>query len=50
MQAGLKLALIDQTAGLVNDDEGEDGPRVGQLRARGSFGGGGAHDAGDEEC
>lgn len=25
-QAGLELALVDQTSGLVNDNEREDGP------------------------
>lgn len=28
-QSGLELALVDETAGFVDDDEGEDGPGVG---------------------
>lgn len=32
-QAGLELALVDQPAGLVDNDEGKDGPeKVGQSR------------------
>lgn len=34
MQAGVEFALVDQTSGLVNYDEGVDGPGFVSLRAQ----------------